>query len=106
MTYFSFFPEALKIIKLKIGIVFIHDIFRFEFWLFGYNKKVKKITGNFLNRSIGINIVFIQLPKSRNSIVECALVEKTDFSMVYKLLSYLPFLSVLQVYSRQYLSMS
>ena len=30
MTYFSFFPESLKLLKLKVAIVFVHDTFRFE----------------------------------------------------------------------------
>lgn len=33
MTCFSLFPESLKRRKLKIAIVFIHDIFKFEVWL-------------------------------------------------------------------------
>lgn len=41
MTYFSFFPKTLKRRKLKIAIVFLHDAFRFEVWLAGYNKKVQ-----------------------------------------------------------------
>ncbi len=41
MTYFSFFPESLKRRKLKVGIVFIHSIFRFDVWLFGYNKGIQ-----------------------------------------------------------------
>ena len=41
MTYFSFTPESLKCRNLKIAIVFVHDTFRFEVWLGGYNKKVQ-----------------------------------------------------------------
>ena len=41
MTYFSFFPESLKLRKLKVAIVFLHDAFRFEVWLAGYNKQVQ-----------------------------------------------------------------
>ena len=41
MTYFPIFPESLKRRKLKIAIVFIHDAFRFEVWLAGYNKQVQ-----------------------------------------------------------------
>lgn len=33
MTYFSFFPKSLKLRGFKVGIVFIHDISRFEVWL-------------------------------------------------------------------------
>jgi hypothetical protein len=41
MTYFSFFPESLELRRLKVGIVFVHCKFRFEVWLFGYNKRVQ-----------------------------------------------------------------
>ena len=41
MTYFSFFPKSLKRRKLKIAIVFVHDIFRFEVWLAGNNRTVQ-----------------------------------------------------------------
>ena len=42
MTYFAFFPASLKQRKLKVGIVFLHEAFRFEVWLFGYNKEIQK----------------------------------------------------------------
>ena len=41
MTYFSFFPESLKRRKLKVAIVFLHEAFRFEVWLVGYNRTVQ-----------------------------------------------------------------
>jgi hypothetical protein len=41
MTYFSFIPESLKERKLKIAIVFVHEKFRFEVWLAGYNKQIQ-----------------------------------------------------------------
>ena len=41
MTYFSFTPEALKRLGLKIAIVFIHETCRFDVWLGGYNKEVQ-----------------------------------------------------------------
>ncbi len=46
MTYFSFFPQSLKLRKLKVGTVFVHQAFRFEVWLFGYNKSVQGKSGN------------------------------------------------------------
>src|SRR5512138_2856547 len=41
MTYFSFFPKSLKLQGLKVGVVFVHCQFRFEVWLFGYNKGIQ-----------------------------------------------------------------
>jgi hypothetical protein len=42
MTYFSFTPKSLKTKKLKIAIVYLHESFRFEVWLVGYNKKIQR----------------------------------------------------------------
>ena len=41
MTYFAIFPKSFKRRKLKVGIVFLHEAFRFEVWLFGNNKNVQ-----------------------------------------------------------------
>lgn len=41
MTYFSFFPESLRLRRLKVGVVFVYSTFRFEVWLFGYNKSIQ-----------------------------------------------------------------
>jgi hypothetical protein len=40
-TYFYFFPKTLKRLKLKVVILFVHDSFRFEVWLAGYNKSAQ-----------------------------------------------------------------
>lgn len=42
MTYFAITPPLLKERKLKIAIVFLHEEFRFEVWLGGYNKNIQK----------------------------------------------------------------
>lgn len=41
MTYFSFTPQPIKNLKLKIAIVFIHNRFVFEVWLVGQNKQIQ-----------------------------------------------------------------
>jgi len=59
MTYFSFFPESLKLRKLKVGIVFVHEAFRFEVWLFGYNKSVQaKYWELFKKKTVGAKTRF------------------------------------------------
>jgi hypothetical protein len=40
-TYFYFFPQTLKRRNLKVMVLFIHDTFRFEVMLAGYNKEVQ-----------------------------------------------------------------
>jgi hypothetical protein len=42
MTYFAFTPPSLRDRRLKIAIVFLHQEFRFEVWLGGYNKTIQK----------------------------------------------------------------
>lgn len=42
ITYFPFTPKTLKEQKLKIGIVFNHQKIRFEIWLTGQNKQIRK----------------------------------------------------------------
>ncbi len=80
MTYFSFFPKSLKARKLKAGVVFVHGRFRFEVWLFGYNKGVQaKYWRLFKER--GWNKYRIPpTTKGVDSIVEGVLVENPNFS--------------------------
>jgi hypothetical protein len=42
MTYFAIAPKPLRQRKLKIAIVFLHEIFRFEVWLVGNNRAIQK----------------------------------------------------------------
>jgi hypothetical protein len=80
MTYFSFFPESLKRRRLKVGIVFVHRTFRFEVWLFGYNKRVQAKYWKLFMES-GWNKYRIPPEiKGVDSIVEGFLVENPDFS--------------------------
>ncbi len=80
MTYFSFFPESLKLRNLKVAIVFLHDTCRFEVWLAGYNKQVQtKYWKLFKER--GWNKYRIpSTTKGADSIIEYTLVENPDFS--------------------------
>ena len=79
MTYFSFFPESLKHRGLKAGIVFVHDRFRFEVWLFGYNKGVQAKYWKLFKES-GWNKYHIpSTTKGIDSILEGILVENPDF---------------------------
>ena len=79
MTYFAFFPASLKQRKLKVGIVFLHESFRFEVWLFGYNKEIQKKywdlfkEKNWEKYHIPLNL------KGVDSILEHVLVDKPDF---------------------------
>ncbi len=79
MTYFSFFPESLKRRGLKVGVVFVHSRFRFEVWLFGYNKGVQAKYWK-LFKEIGWKRYHIPpTTKGVDSILESILVENPDF---------------------------
>jgi hypothetical protein len=80
MTYFSFFPQSLKRRKLKIAIVFIHDTFRFEVWLAGYNKNVQTKYWKLFKESDWDKYRIQSTTKGVDSIVESILVDNPDFS--------------------------
>jgi len=80
MTYFSFFPESFKQRKLKVAIVFIHDAFRFEVWLAGYNKQVQSEYWRLFKESDWNKYHIVSTTKGVDSIVECILVDNPDFS--------------------------
>ena len=69
----------MKLRKLKVGIVFVHCPFRFEVWLFGYNKSVQAKYRK-LFKEWGWNKYRIPSTiKDVDSIVEGILVEDPDF---------------------------
>ena len=79
MTYFSFTPDPLKSLKLKIAVVFIYDTFKFEVWLAGSNKNVQKEYWELFKKK-GLQKYHIPSDiKGIDSIVENVLVENPDF---------------------------
>jgi hypothetical protein len=79
MTYFSFFPESLKRRKLKVAVVFVHDTFRFEVWLAGYNKKVQTKYWKLIKERNWNKYHSPSTTKGADSIIECVLVDNPDF---------------------------
>ena len=80
MTYFSFFPNSLKQRKLKVAIVFVHEAFRFEVWLAGYNKQVQTKYWKLFKDSGWNKHHIVPTTKGVDAIVESVLVESPDFS--------------------------
>ena len=80
MTYFSFFPDSLKLRGLKVGVVFIHGTFRFEVWLFGYNKGVQAKYSKMFRESGWNKYKIRSTTKGVDSIIEGVLAENPDFS--------------------------
>jgi hypothetical protein len=79
MTYFSFFPNSFKQRNLKIAIVFIHDSFRFEVWLAGFNKQVQTKYWKLFKESAWNQYHIVSTPKGVDSIMEHILVDNPDF---------------------------
>ncbi len=80
MTYFSFSPRPLKDQKLRIAIVFLHEEFRFEAWLAGYNKQVQSKYWKMIKQSGWNKYSLVSSIQGADSIVECILVDRPDFS--------------------------
>ena len=81
MTYFSFISKPLKDRKLKTAIVFLHEAFRFEVWLGGYNKKVQsEYWKRFREKSAWRKYHIVPDIKGIDSILEYILVDTPDFS--------------------------
>ncbi len=80
MSYFSFFPGSLKKLGLKVAIVFLHESFRFEVWLAGYNKKVQKKYWEHIKVSAWDQYHLVSSIQGSDSILEHVLVSDPDFS--------------------------
>ena len=80
MTYFSFFPKSFSKRKLKIAIVFIHETFRFEVWLAGYNKQVQTKYWELFKERDWNKYHIVSTTKGVDSILEHILVDSPDFS--------------------------
>ena len=85
MTYFSFIPKSLKYKKLKIAIVFLHEAFRFEVWLAGYNKKIQTKYWNLIKDGNWKKYLITLTTKGVDSIIEYTLIDNPDFSELDKL---------------------
>jgi hypothetical protein len=79
MTYFAVIPKTLKKHNLKIAIVFLHESFRFEIWLAGYNKKIQEKYWKMIKESGWNHYHLVPTPKGADSILEHIAVGNPDF---------------------------
>ncbi len=79
MTYFSFSPQSLKSLKLRIAIVFVHETCRFEVWLAGFNKQVQTKYWKLFRKSNWNKYHLPATTKGVDSIVEYVIAEEPDF---------------------------
>lgn len=82
MTYFAFTPPALKDIKLKVALVYVHAENRFEVWLAASNRKIQKEYIEWLRvRKIG-GYKLSQVQPGVDSIIESVIVDQPDFDQL------------------------
>ena len=79
MTYFSVIPPSLKERKLKIALVFLHEAFRFEVWLSGYNRQVQAKYWKMMRDSGWDQYRLVADPLKADSILEHVLIDNPDF---------------------------
>jgi hypothetical protein len=79
MTYFAVNPPLLKDRKLKIAIVFLHEEFRFEVWLGGYNKTIQKEYWDLVREKSWDKYRIPSSIKGIDSVIEYVLVDNPDF---------------------------
>ena len=79
MTYFAVVPASLKQRKLKVAVVFLHEAFRFEVWLSGYNRQVQAKFWQLFRDSGWNHYRLVADPLKADSIIEHVLVEDLDF---------------------------
>ncbi len=82
MTYFSFYPAALKDRSLKVAIVFLHEACRFEAWLAGYNKQIQSQYWNLFKQNGWDRYRLVPNPQGADSILEAVLVANPDFEQL------------------------
>jgi hypothetical protein len=86
MSYFAFTPPGLKAKKLKVAIVYLHELGRFEAWLGGNNRKIQS---DFIERLSEKDLGSYRLSKPApgvDSIIEAILVEDPDFDKIEELM--------------------
>jgi hypothetical protein len=79
MTYFSIVPKSFRERGLKIAIVFLHEAFRFEVWLAGYNKQVQAKYWQLFKENAWNKYHLVPTIKNADSIMEYVLVDYPDF---------------------------
>jgi len=79
MTYFAVIPDSLKERGLKIAVVFLHEAFRFEVWLSGYNKQVQNKYWRFFKEQNWQKYTLLPSLEGEDAILTHVLVEESDF---------------------------
>lgn len=79
ITYFALNPPLLKARKLRVALVFLHEEFRFEVWLSGYNKSIQKKYWDMVRNNGWEKYLVPPSLEGIDSIIEHILIEIPDF---------------------------
>jgi hypothetical protein len=79
MTYFALTPPALRDMKLKIAIVFLHEECRFEAWLAANNRQVQAEYIKLLQHKNTGKYSLSQIQPGVDSIIATSIIEQPDF---------------------------
>jgi hypothetical protein len=79
MTYLAVIPAFLKERRLKAAVVFLHENFRFEVWLSGYNRQVQAQYWQIIKDAKLQQYRLVADPLKADSILEHVLVDNPDF---------------------------
>lgn len=79
MTYFAFTPSALKDLKLKIAIVYLHEEATFELWLAGSNRQVRADLIELRRHRDTGRYALTPLQPVVDSIIATSIAERPDF---------------------------
>jgi len=80
MTYFSLMPKSFKRRQLKIPIVFLHNVFRFEVWLSGSNRDVQEKYWNLIQASNWDLYHLVSDPRAADCVIDHVLVGNPNFT--------------------------
>lgn len=86
MTYFAFTPPVLAAKKLKIAIVYLHDLGLFELWLGGANRKVQAEYIDLLTSRPHDGYMLSAVSPGVDSIIESRIAERPDFDQPEELM--------------------
>ena len=79
-SYFYFFPKSIKQRKLKVVLLFVHDGFRFEVWLAGYNRSVQTKYWKRFKENNWNKYPLAATTKNVDYIMSTILIDKPDFT--------------------------
>lgn len=80
MSYFSVIPRSLKERNLKVAVVFLHEAFRFEVWLGGYNKQAQAKYWKIIKEQKWDRYHLVPTTAGADSILEHILTVEPDFN--------------------------